>query len=84
MNINLLKKKILYKSMYRGTRENDFLIRNFCKNYIVNLNDENEIEKINDFLDLPDQIIFQTLKEKNCDIYQKYKKIFDEMEKIKI
>ena len=84
MNVEALKKKILYKSIYRGTRENDLLIRNFIINYIENLNDEDELKKLDDFLDLFDQIIFEILGKKNCEIYIKYQKIFDELEKLTI
>ena len=33
-NIDLLKKKILYRSEYRGTKEMDLLLSNFVKKYI--------------------------------------------------
>ena len=33
-SIDLLKKKILYRSEYRGTKEMDLLLSNFVKKYI--------------------------------------------------
>ena len=43
--INNLKKKIIYRSEYRGTKEMDLLLGNFVKKYI-------NIFSINDLLDL--------------------------------
>tara|TARA_Y100001936_G_C16076219_1_gene674187 strand:+ start:2866 stop:3120 length:255 start_codon:yes stop_codon:yes gene_type:complete len=44
-DIELLKKKIIYKSSYRGIKELDIILRSFVKNYIDNLsiNDLNEL-----------------------------------------
>ena len=80
MCVKLLKKRILYKSMYRGTRESDFLIKNFVTKNIDNYNTEEELEKLESFLEISDSIIFEILREKKCEIYQKYKDIFDILE----
>ena len=45
INIDELKKKIIYRSNYRGTKEMDNLLGTFTKKYINILND-------NDLLDL--------------------------------
>ncbi len=45
INIDELKKKIIYRSNYRGTKEMDNLLGAFTKKYINNLNE-------NDLLDL--------------------------------
>ena len=39
-SIELLKKKILYRSEYRGTKEMDLLLSNFVKKYINNFDIE--------------------------------------------
>ena len=39
MNIDILKKKILYRSKHRGTKEMDLLLGNFVKKYINSLNE---------------------------------------------
>ena len=39
-NIDDLKKKIIYRSTYRGTKEMDKLIKLFYKKYINELNDD--------------------------------------------
>ena len=45
INIDELKKKIIYRSNYRGTKEMDNLLGAFTKKYLNNLNE-------NDLLDL--------------------------------
>ena len=37
LNIDLLKKKIIYRSNYRGTKEMDKLLGAFTKKYIIKL-----------------------------------------------
>ena len=48
LNIDLLKKKIIYRSNYRGTKEMDKLLGAFTKQYIdkFNANDLNELIKL--------------------------------------
>ena len=38
-NIDILKKKILYRSEHRGTKEMDILLSNFVKKYVNSLNE---------------------------------------------
>ena len=54
--INSLKKKIKYRSEYRGIKEMDLLLSKFVKKYldIFNLDQLSELEK---FLDYEDEII---------------------------
>ena len=42
MNIKItdLKKKIIYRSTYRGTKEMDCLLTSFTKKYVNDLNDK--------------------------------------------
>ena len=57
LNIDLLKKKIIYRSNYRGTKEMDKLLKSFTKKYIeiLNLKDladlENSNNHIGEFID---------------------------------
>ena len=46
LNIDLLKKKIIYRSNYRGTKEMDKLLGSFTKKYIeiLNLKDLADLE----------------------------------------
>jgi len=51
--IDELKKKIIYRSNYRGTKEMDKLLGKFVKNYINKLNEKdlNDLEKLLDIDD---------------------------------
>jgi antitoxin CptB len=53
LNIEQLKKKIIYRSTYRGTKEMDKLLGAFTKKYINELNDQelNDLEKLLDIDD---------------------------------
>ena len=48
MNIDELKKKIIYRSNYRGTKEMDKLLSAFAKTYINNLSEKDlfNLEKL--------------------------------------
>ena len=48
-NIELLKKKILYRSEYRGTKEMDLLLSKFVKKYINDFGIV-ELKKLEDLL----------------------------------
>jgi antitoxin CptB len=53
LNIEQLKKKIVYRSNYRGTKEMDKLLGAFTKRYIDELNNEDltDLEKLLDIDD---------------------------------
>ena len=48
-----LKKKVLYRSNYRGTKEMDILLSRFVNKYINSLSVD-ELKKLNEFLDISD------------------------------
>ena len=52
-----LKKKIIYRSQYRGTKEMDMLLSSFVKQYINTLN-INELNDLNNLLSLEDEILY--------------------------
>ena len=52
-----IKKKLLYRSNYRGTKEMDLLLNTFVKKYINQL-DKVELKELEKFLDFEDEIIF--------------------------
>ena len=60
MNFNIadLKKKIIYRSTYRGTKEMDALVSSFAKKYINTLND-NELICLLDLLSLDDENLYK-------------------------
>ena len=53
INIEQLKKKIIYRSSYRGTKEMDKLLGSFTKEYINELDDKDllDLEKLLNFDD---------------------------------
>ena len=55
--IDLLKKKILYLSTYRGTKELDILISKFVRKIINDLNLE-DLRELKNFLNIDDQEIY--------------------------
>ena len=54
--LEIFKKKLLYRSNYRGTKEMDILLSNFVKKYIDQLNQE-ELKELDKFLDFEDDVI---------------------------
>ena len=48
-----LKKKVLYRSNYRGTKEMDILLSRFVNKYINNLSMD-DLKNLNEFLDISD------------------------------
>jgi len=54
LDIEDLKRKILYRCSYRGTKEMDILMRAFVKSIIDKLNNKNLIE-LNDLVNLDDE-----------------------------
>tara|TARA_B100000242_G_C43041638_1_gene486014 strand:- start:21 stop:278 length:258 start_codon:yes stop_codon:yes gene_type:complete len=54
--LEILKKKILYRSSYRGTKEMDILLGSFVKKYINELNFEQLLD-LEKFLELDDEVI---------------------------
>ena len=57
-DIELLKKKIIYKSSYRGIKELDIILRSFVKKYINDLSN-NDLNDLLNFLDNNDEDIFK-------------------------
>ncbi len=58
INIEDLKKKILYRSTYRGTKEMDKLLSSFAKKYINTLNDV-ELNNLNNLLTIDDENLYK-------------------------
>ena len=57
-NIEELKKKIIYRSAYRGTKEMDTLISSFTKKIINDLNDD-ELISLSNLLDIDDENLYK-------------------------
>ena len=57
INIDELKKKIIYRSNYRGTKEMDKLLTAFTKKYINQLN-ENDLIDLEKLLNIDDTNLY--------------------------
>ena len=66
LNIDQLKKKIIYRSNYRGTKEMDKLLGSFTKRYIdeLNLNDLFDLEEL---LNVDDTNLYNYYNGLDCD-----------------
>ena len=56
--ITNLKKRLIYRSQYRGTKEMDKLIGSFVKEIIQKLNDD-QLEKLEKFLSTDDNKLYK-------------------------
>ncbi len=64
--LETLKKKIIYRANYRGTKEMDILLSKFVDKYI-NTFSKDELEQLFKFLDLEDEIIYNFYLTKRMD-----------------
>ena len=58
LDIDELKKKIIYRSTYRGTKEMDILLRSFVKDVINHL-DNDELENLFNLLNIDDDNLYK-------------------------
>ena len=58
LDINDLKKKIIYRSSYRGTKEMDILLSSFVKDVINHL-DNDELENLFNLLNIDDDNLYK-------------------------
>ena len=66
-DIDLLKKRIIYRSNYRGTKEMDKLLGAFTKTYINELN-ENDLVKLEKLLEIDDTNLYNFLNGLKTDV----------------
>ena len=64
LNNEILKKKIIYRSTHRGTKEMDLLLGNFVKKHIDELNAA-ELKDLEKLLFTEDEVIYKWYFEKN-------------------
>ena len=55
--LEIFKKKLLYRATYRGTKEMDILLTKFVQKYINSFNDE-QLKQLAKFLEFEDEIIY--------------------------
>ena len=70
-----LKKKILYRSSYRGTKEMDLLLSKFVIKYIDNLQ-INDLKDLEIFLDVEDEIMKQRQEKQLVSSFQTFLFLF--------
>ena len=64
--LKILKKKLLYRASYRGTKEMDILMTNFVKKHINSLDLKN-LKDLETFLKLDDEVILEFYNSGNKD-----------------
>ena len=74
LNIDQLKKKIIYRSNYRGTKEMDKLLGAFTKKYIDELS-FNDLSDLEELLNVDDTNLYNYYNGLDCDIEFKKNKI---------
>ncbi len=82
IELETLKKKIIYRANYRGTKEMDILLSKFVDKYINSFS-KNELQDLFDFLNMEDEIIYNFYQTKKIDKKiknNKILKIFSEFE----
>ena len=82
-NIDLLKKKILYRSKYRGTKEMDLLLSNFVNKYINDFGIV-ELKQLYDLLNFDDDSLFKWYLNKKCEIKISNNKVWNLLRNFKI
>ena len=65
LDIDQLKKKIIYRSNYRGTKEMDKLLGAFTKKYIEELNIK-DLEDLEELLDIDDTNLYNFYNNIDC------------------
>ena len=58
-----LKKKIIYRANYRGTKEMDILLSKFVDKYINKLSSQ-QLNDLYEFLNLEDEVIYNSYQNK--------------------
>ena len=67
LNIDQLKKKIIYRSNYRGTKEMDKLLGAFTKKYIESLSIK-DLKLLEELLEIDDTNLYNFYNGLDCDI----------------
>jgi antitoxin CptB len=81
--LELLKNKIKYRAAYRGTKEMDILLTSFV-NSVINKLDYSKLIKLDQFLNLNDEIIYSFYLKNKIILQFEDKKILDLFKNFKI
>ena len=82
-SIDLLKKKILYRSEYRGIKEMDLLLGNFVKKHINDFSTV-ELKQLDDLLNFDDDSLFKWYLNKKNEIKIPNNKVSNLLKNFKI
>ena len=83
IELETLRKKIIYRANYRGTKEMDILLSKFVDKYI-NTFSKKELEDLYDFLNLEDEIIYNYYQTKKINKKIKINKVVETFSEFKI
>ena len=83
LDIDELKKKIIYRSNYRGTKEMDILLSSFVKAIIDQLNNK-ELEDLFDLINIDDDNLYKFKQGKKIQIQVKDIRITEKFKEFKI
>ena len=83
IELETLKKKIIYRANYRGTKEMDILLSKFVDKYI-NKFSKSELEDLFDFLNMEDEVIYNFYQTKKIDTKFKNLKLLEMFSNFKI
>jgi antitoxin CptB len=78
-----LKKKLIYRSSYRGTKEMDILLGTFVKKHI-DIFSETDLQDLSKVLDLEDEVIYNFYNNNFTDSPLKENKILQLIKNFKI
>ena len=81
--LEILKKRLIYRASYRGTREMDILLSGFV-NKNINQFDELDLLELEDFLNFEDEIILNFYHHNICEDNINVNKISNLFSKYKI
>ena len=83
MNNSELKKKIIYRSNYRGSKEMDVLISSFVKK-VINSIDEKQLIQLYELVNLDDETLFKLNRDSNMNLKIKTNTIIELFQKFNI
>ena len=83
IELETLKKKIIYRANYRGTKEMDILLSKFVDKYI-NTFSKKELEDLFNFLNLEDEIIYNYYQTKKINKNIKKNKVIEIFSEFKL
>jgi len=81
--LETLKKRLLYRSSYRGKKEMDILLSSFVKFYIDTFTNE-ELEDLDKLLNLEDETIYNFYQKNISNDFLKKNRVSKHLKKFKI